>query len=201
MHNLILACPMQTRNHHRLSNHDLKQPKEANEAKNRAQLDTGLKHYMTLRERERERECTMTEEKRGWMGKKRFSSVDIVGESSMATSDSKIARMPIDSTELLKYWPVGLTGSSTTVSSTSTFVLTASHAMADKRLPLLLPHWVGLSCCLLKGCTWRRAFSGGDSDVWIVKQQRRNRKFCGYSKINVSHLNENLHSAMRKKTR
>ncbi|RWW45333.1 hypothetical protein BHE74_00048849 [Ensete ventricosum] len=112
----------------------------------------------------------MTEEKRGWMGKKRLSSVDIVGESSMATSDSKIARMPIDSTELLKYWPVGLTGSSTTVSSTSTFVLTASHAMADERLPLLLllPRWAGLSCCLLKRCTWRRAFSRGHSDVWII---------------------------------
>lgn len=47
----------------------------------------------------------------------------------------------------------------------------------------------------------KRLHMRGDSDEWIVKQQCRNRNFCGYSKINVSHLKENLHSSMRKKKR
>lgn len=59
------------------------------------------------------------EEKRGFNGKKRFSSVDMVGESSMGTSDSKTTRMQMDSAELLKYWPVGLTGSILAASSPS----------------------------------------------------------------------------------
>lgn len=69
----------------------------------------------------------MMEEKRGLMGRKISFSNGIASESSKGTSNSKIARMEIDRVELLKYCPIGLTGSATTSSafshSISSFVL------------------------------------------------------------------------------
>lgn len=60
---------------------------------------------------------TIMEEKRGLMGRNTSLSNDMVAESSIGFSDSKTARIHTDRTELLKYCPVGLTGSDT--SSTS----------------------------------------------------------------------------------
>lgn len=57
----------------------------------------------------------MMEENRGLMGKKEFSRVTMAGESSIGLSNSKKARMLTESTELLKYCPVGLTGSSSSI--------------------------------------------------------------------------------------
>ena len=68
-------------------------------------------------ERERERESTIMEEKRGWMGRKAFWRSAMVGRSSRGTCDSKMPRIEIDRTELLKYCPVGLTGSASSSSS------------------------------------------------------------------------------------
>ena len=65
------------------------------------------------REREREREMsTIMEEKRGLMGRNTSLTNDIVeGRLLIGISNSITAIMDTDSTELLKYCPVGLTGS------------------------------------------------------------------------------------------
>ena len=57
----------------------------------------------------------MIEENRELTGKKEFSRVMMAGESLIGLSDSKKARMLTESTELLKYCPVGLTGSSSSI--------------------------------------------------------------------------------------
>ncbi|KAE8692759.1 hypothetical protein F3Y22_tig00110831pilonHSYRG00699 [Hibiscus syriacus] len=51
----------------------------------------------------------MMEEKRGLIGRKTSRSKDNVGESSIGISKSKTARTKMESTELLKYSPMGLT--------------------------------------------------------------------------------------------
>lgn len=53
----------------------------------------------------------MMEENRGLTGRKTSWSMDKVGESSMGISDSKTPKTLTDKAELLKYCPVGLTGS------------------------------------------------------------------------------------------
>ncbi|KAL7000432.1 hypothetical protein U1Q18_001582, partial [Sarracenia purpurea var. burkii] len=95
------------------------------------------------REREeRERESTMMEEKRGLMGRKTFRRKGKAGESSMGTWDSKTARTAMESAELLKYWPVGLTGSSAiSIPVSSCFV---SASILD--FPVFFPQ---TSCSLL----------------------------------------------------
>ena len=60
---------------------------------------------------------TMMEEKRELMGRKRFWRSGTVWESSMGISVSKTARTYTLSEELVKYCPVGLTGSSISPSS------------------------------------------------------------------------------------
>lgn len=62
--------------------------------------------------------CTIREEKRGLMGRKTSLSKPNAGESSIGISESKTARMQTESTELLKYCAVGLTGSEYSLSST-----------------------------------------------------------------------------------
>jgi len=54
----------------------------------------------------------MTEEKRGLMGRKTSLIRAKVCKSCMGTSNSKTPMMYMHSTELLKYCPIGLTGSS-----------------------------------------------------------------------------------------
>jgi hypothetical protein len=58
------------------------------------------------------REITMMEEKRGLMGRKTSLRRAKACKSSMATSNSKTAIIYKHSDELLKYCPIGLTGSS-----------------------------------------------------------------------------------------
>ena len=54
----------------------------------------------------------MMEEKRGLMGRKTSLRRAYVCKSSIGTSNSKTPMMYMHSTELLKYCPTGLTGSS-----------------------------------------------------------------------------------------
>ena len=71
----------------------------------------------------------MMEEKRGLMERKTSRIKDIISESSKGISVSKTARMDMFRAELLKYCPVGLTGSnaSSSFSNTIVFAMFFSH--------------------------------------------------------------------------
>jgi hypothetical protein len=76
--------------------------------------------HLTGGARERERESTMMEEKRGLMGRKTSLTKGIVFESSMGTSVSKTPRTETFRAELLKYCEEGLTGSKASSSFSKT---------------------------------------------------------------------------------
>jgi hypothetical protein len=63
----------------------------------------------------------MMEEKRGLMGRNRSLSNDMACVSLIGTSVSKTEIMDMESTELLKYCPVGLTGSNPSQNSITVY--------------------------------------------------------------------------------
>ncbi len=68
---------------------------------------------------------TIMEEKRGLMGRNTSLSNDMAGSWSLiGISNSKTAIMDTDSTELLKFCAVGLTGSNPSSNSINCFAIT-----------------------------------------------------------------------------
>ena len=102
------------------------------------------KHFQTWlwywKEKENEKSVqTMSEEKRGLMGRNTSLSNDKVGKSSIGMSNSKMLIIDICKTELLKYCPVGLTGWSSSSSSCSKYSILALLRYLDT-MPLLVIH-------------------------------------------------------------
>ena len=81
----------------------------------------------------------MMDEKRGLMGRKTSLSKDKASASLMliGIANSKTPRIHRDNTELLKYWPVGLTGSASIPSNSINFVINNSLSSSHLRRLIL----------------------------------------------------------------
>ena len=81
----------------------------------------------------------MMDEKRGLMGRKTSLSKDKTSTSVMliGISNSKTPIIHTDNTELLKYWAVGLTGSTSIPSNSINFVVNNSLSSSHLRSLIL----------------------------------------------------------------